>query len=169
VAGQLFHIHYVNGVQIGHLEASSQVLLLRVLPSTMVVTANPNIAQLGQAIVITATISGSIGGGAPSSGRVSFMDGSAVLGTQPVSNGVASLTVTSLSAGSHSLTAAFGGSSDYAATTSVAVAVQIQSSGGGGGGGGGSGGWTPLPAHVFAAAADSGGGPDVRVYDASGR
>lgn len=62
----------------------------------------------------------------PSSGVVTFYDGSTVIGTATItSTGTASLSVTSLSAGSHTLSAVFTGSTDYAAASSQTVTVQL--------------------------------------------
>lgn len=108
-------------------------------------TATPNSVSLGQGVTVTATVSGcsaptqaagtAPGGKLPSSkadiaaaptGTVTFYDGTAVL--DPVvldANGVATLPLSTLSAGTHTLRAWYSGDQAFAAAqaqTSVAVA-----------------------------------------------
>ncbi|MGD0796992.1 MAG: Ig-like domain repeat protein [Acidobacteriaceae bacterium] len=56
-------------------------------------------------------------------GTVTFQDGGTILGTGTVSGGVATFTVNGISIGAHSYTAAYGGTGNYAASTSSALAV----------------------------------------------
>jgi Bacterial Ig-like domain (group 3) len=51
-------------------------------------------------------------------GSVTFKDGATTLGSASISQGVASITTTSLLAGTHTITAAYGGDSNYSASTS---------------------------------------------------
>ena len=60
-------------------------------------------------------------GNPPVVGSVSFYDGSTLLGTEPVSNGVATLSVGALAPGSHSFSAVFSGSGTVSASTSSLV------------------------------------------------
>jgi hypothetical protein len=61
----------------------------------------------------------------PASGTVSFFDNGVALGSGDLaSDGSASLTLSSLSAGQHSLTAQYAGSSNYSTATSQTVTVQ---------------------------------------------
>src|SRR5207245_7692626 len=61
--------------------------------------------------------------GAPT-GTWTFRDGATVLATLTLVNGSASLSISTLAVGSHPLTAAYGGSATFAASTS-AVVTQI--------------------------------------------
>jgi len=89
--------------------------------TTTVLTATPNPAVLGQAVTLTATVSASQGP-AGLSGTINFLDGSTVLGSAKLgTNNAASLTTASLSAGTHSLTASYGGSGSFAPSTSAVV------------------------------------------------
>src|SRR5579859_4485770 len=76
--------------------------------TTTVASSNTNLV-FGQQVVFTATVSGS--GGTPT-GTVTFKDGLTTLGTGSL-NGSAQTTLTnsSLAAGSHSITAVYGGDS----------------------------------------------------------
>jgi hypothetical protein len=84
--------------------------------------------------------------GAPA-GTVSFLDGTTPLGQGTLSAGVATLATSSLSDGSHSITAVYNGNSNFVAVTSAPLSQTIDdfnltpgSGSGGGSGGGGSGG-----------------------------
>jgi hypothetical protein len=71
-------------------------------------SANPSAP--GQAVTFTATVSGAY---AIPTGRVRFRDGSKLLATIPLTNGVAVYTTTALSLGTHNITASFGGDPNY--------------------------------------------------------
>lgn len=84
--------------------------------STTTLTVNTASALVGQPVTFTATVQS---GG---SGTVSFYDGVTQLGTaQPVMNNTASLTLTSLAAGTHSIIATYSGNASYAGSTSSAA------------------------------------------------
>ena len=80
----------------------------------------------GQPAVFTATVTASSGSGIPTSGTVTFMDGSTVLGTATLSgtNIAAFTTGTPLSLGNHAITATYNGSANF--NSSVASAPVIQ-------------------------------------------
>src|SRR2546429_5841344 len=52
---------------------------------------------------------------------MTFRDGATVLGTATLVNGSASISISTLAVGSHPLTAAYGGSATFAASTSAVV------------------------------------------------
>src|SRR2546429_3039238 len=52
---------------------------------------------------------------------MTFRDGATVLGTATLVNGSASISISTLATGSHPLTAAYGGSATFAASTSAVV------------------------------------------------
>ena len=70
-------------------------------------------------MTFTATVTGSAPGG-----TVTFFDGATQIGASTVSGGVASFTTSSLTVGSHSITAKYSGDSTNAASTS-AVLTQV--------------------------------------------
>lgn len=84
--------------------------------STTLITASLNPAQYGQTITFTASVSPTA-----ATGTIQFFDGSSPLGTVAISGGTAALSVPSLSAGTHSITAAYSGDSTYFASTSAAL------------------------------------------------
>jgi YVTN family beta-propeller protein len=82
-----------------------------------VLTSSPNPSGFGQTVTLAATVS-ILGGSGTPTGTITFKDGSTVLGTEAPGNPV---TVSSLSVGSHMLTAAYSGDSNFAASTSAVV------------------------------------------------
>ena len=91
--------------------------------STVTLTAAPNTAPFGTPVQLVARVTGS---GAPiPTGTVTFMDGSAAVGTAPLTSGKATLAVTSLGFGVHSLTASYNGDATYAVATSAAASETV--------------------------------------------
>jgi hypothetical protein len=87
-------------------------------------TTSANPAQTLSSVVLTATVANS-GVGVPS-GTVTFMDGSATLGTATLNAaGVATFTVTAFTAGSHSLVASYGGDATDFSSASAALAESV--------------------------------------------
>jgi hypothetical protein len=124
-------------------------LFQTVNPAPSIVTAQPSSSAttVGQPITLTATITVPLGTGT-STGTVTFLDGDTVLGTAPLitggpaiavmsgitplvttptgTTGQATLTVASLSAGTHSITATYSGDATHApSTTDVANIVIV--------------------------------------------
>jgi hypothetical protein len=91
--------------------------------STTSVSHSLNPSSYGQSVVFTATIVSSHGGSV--SGTVTFKDGSTTLGTGTVnSSNKATYTTSALSAGSHTITASYGGSSsDLASSGTITQTV----------------------------------------------
>jgi Bacterial Ig-like domain (group 3)/FG-GAP-like repeat len=87
---------------------------------------NPSI--YGQAITLTATVT-SIGGRIPPHPEtVTFYNGLSVLGTAPMTGGIASLTTSSLQSGIHAITAAYLGDANFTASTSPVLQQVVDSS-----------------------------------------
>jgi len=83
-------------------------------------SVSPLNAILGQPVTLTATVTPS-----SASGTVTFRDGTNPIGTAPLNNGSAVLTTTGLAAGSHSLSATYGGDSNFNGSTSAPVGVAV--------------------------------------------
>ena len=79
-------------------------------PSTTTLTSSTNPTVFGQSVTFTATISGT--NGTPT-GSVTLKDGTNSLATNALTGGVATLTVGTLSTGSHSMTALYSGDAFY--------------------------------------------------------
>ena len=84
-------------------------------------------STFGASVTFTATVTPSGGSGTPT-GTVTFKDGSATLGTPTLSGGIATFT-TSLSGGSHSITAAYGGDSSFSGSTSSTLPYTVNAAG----------------------------------------
>ena len=100
--------------------AVTQVVNAGVTTTTLTTTPNPSTA--GQAVTLTATVVTVAPATGVPTGTVTFRDGLTTIGTATLgANGSASIVVSTLAAGSHSLTAAYGGSANFLASTSAAV------------------------------------------------
>ncbi len=93
--------------------------------SSTTVTSNVATAVTGDPVQFTATIHG--GGSSKPTGTVTFLDGTTAIGTAPVqSDGTAVFATSSLAAGTHSITASYGGDSRFGPSTSAALTETIQ-------------------------------------------
>ena len=90
--------------------------------TTTTLSASPTTAVQGANVVLTATVTSS--SGSPTGG-VAFLDGATSLGTATLAGGVASITVSSLSVGSHSITAAYAGTTGFLSSASTIATVTI--------------------------------------------
>jgi len=86
--------------------------------TTVASSLNPSVS--GQSVTFTATVSP-----LTATGTVTFLDGSATIGSGTLSSGRATFSTSTLSAGSHSITASYGGSSNYNGSSSSAIAQSI--------------------------------------------
>ena len=75
------------------------------------------------AITFTAKVTSSAG--TPTQ-TVTFLDGATPIGTGTLSGGVATLTISTLAAGTHSITASYGGDSNFAAASSSPLAQLVE-------------------------------------------
>ena len=91
----------------------------------------------GQPVTLTATVSPSA-----ATGKVTFYDGTTILGVATLSGGKAVMTTILLAAGHKSLTALYGGDPTYASSVSTPVALTVNTNP--------SGGFRPAPGNPFA-------------------
>jgi hypothetical protein len=93
--------------------------------STTVLTASPAAATAGQTVTFTATVTAASGSAIPT-GTITFLNGSATLGTGTLNGmGVATLSSSALPAGTLSITASYGGDTNFNSSTSTAATVTI--------------------------------------------
>jgi hypothetical protein len=96
----------------------------KVATSTSVASSkNPSVA--GQSVTFSATVTPS--GTGTAGGTVTFMDGMAALGTGTLNaSSQATLTTSALSSGTHSITAVFAGTSNFAGSTSTVLSQRVE-------------------------------------------
>jgi len=86
--------------------------------TTNVSSSSPTINQ-GQSVTFTATVSSNTTG--TPTGSVTFLDNGSSIGTAGLSNGKATLTTSTLSAGTHPITAQYNGDSNFIGSTSPGI------------------------------------------------
>jgi hypothetical protein len=120
---------------------SAHVMLTVTLATpTVTLTSGASSVVLTNPLLFTTTVSSAI---TTPTGTVSFLDGTVPLGQGTLSNGVAVLSTSSLTAGSHTITAVYSGDSNFSAATSGPITESVLdfslSNVGGSGGASGSG------------------------------
>ena len=105
------------------LPSTSQTEVQVTGPATTLDLVVPTSAVSGAPVTLIATIRSE--GGTPT-GQIVFLDGNTDLGTAPLSvAGVATLTVNTLAAGTHSLTASFAGDGNFGGSTSPSANTTV--------------------------------------------
>jgi MYXO-CTERM domain-containing protein len=105
----------------GQYSAGSASLVQNVseAPSATVLTVSSSSSNVGQLVTFTATVTSGVAGDI--SGSVMFKDGPLTLGTATITAGTATLASAALGEGTHAIIAVYGGSANYAASTSKPV------------------------------------------------
>jgi hypothetical protein len=89
-------------------------------PTPPVMTApSLNPAPLGSPIILTATVP------TGATGTVSFLDGTTLLGTAPIVGNTATLTISTLAAGTHSITSVYSGDANFAMASSAPFSLVV--------------------------------------------
>ncbi len=86
--------------------------------ATLALSSSSSSSVFGQPVTFSAQFSTPSGSTAPSSGQVQFSDGTTVIGSAAMAAGGATLTVANLAAGTHSVTASWGGDGNWGPVTS---------------------------------------------------
>src|SRR5581483_10753696 len=84
--------------------------------SLSAVTSSMNPSAFGQSVSFTATVTAVSPGTGTPLGSVTFKDGSTTLGVMSLSSGSATYSTSTLPVGAHSITAVYGGDSNFNAT-----------------------------------------------------
>jgi hypothetical protein len=121
--------HFISAVYSGDSQysAGSTTLVQAVITATSTSTnttlaSSVNPSQSGQALTFTATVTPTLSGTSAVSGIVLFKDLGTVLGTGTLnSSGQASFTTSALTVGSHTITAVYGGDTNFTTSTSSAL------------------------------------------------
>jgi hypothetical protein len=116
--------HSITAVYVGDANyngATSAALTQSVLiATTTTLSANKSVANVDQNVKFTANVSPGA-----ATGSFDFMDGTILLGTVPLSGNSAMLQVSSLTVGTHNVTATYSGAARYASSASLPVTVTI--------------------------------------------
>ena len=100
-------------------------------PTTTTLSSSNSNSNFGDTVTFTATVQGGMGNGP--TGTVTFLDGGSSLGTGtlvsgPSSSSKATFSTSSLSAGSHSITAQYGGDTNFSGSTSQPLTQVVNNS-----------------------------------------
>jgi hypothetical protein len=135
-AGFTVGTHVLTAVYSGdatHLGSTSAPVTVTVLPvatptktqTVTMLTSSLDPATSGQSVTFTANVVAGGSAAAPT-GVVTFLDGSTVLGTKTlVGSGVASFSISSLSVGSHPITASYAGDANSTASVSSVLTETV--------------------------------------------
>jgi uncharacterized repeat protein (TIGR03803 family) len=117
------NITAVYGGDAGHAGSKSPVLkqVVKKTTSSTTVASSLNPSNKGQKVTFTATVTSPT---TTPTGTVTFMDGSTVLGKGALKSGKANYSTTTLSSGSHNITAVYAGTVNVTGSTS-SVLVQV--------------------------------------------
>jgi hypothetical protein len=114
----------------GNFSASTSNTVMQVVSpvgTSVVLSAAPNPANFGQTVTLTANVLNGVSAVAAASGSVVFADQNGVLWSAAIAGGTATFTTSSLSIGTHKITASYAGGAGYAGAVSATVAEVIQS------------------------------------------
>ncbi len=101
-------------------EGDGSVVITYALPVTATLVSSNSTPTYGDSITLTATVSNSA-----VTGTVTFKDGATTIGTASPTSGVATFSTSSLAVGTHSLSAVYGGDSNYGAATTSSMTVTV--------------------------------------------
>jgi hypothetical protein len=100
--------------------ATSYVINSAPVNTTTALASSPAAPTTADVVTLTATV-----GPAGATGTVAFMEGATTVGSAAVSGGSASISLTGLTAGAHTYTAAFTGTGVYQNSTAAATTVTV--------------------------------------------
>lgn len=117
LAGRTFRINYT----------AAGVTLTRVQgTTTATLGASTTTPVFGQPVTLTATVTGFPTGGAAPTGTVTFREGGTTLGTGTLNAaGQATVTLSNLSTGVHTIDAVYAGDAEYTGSTTASVAITV--------------------------------------------
>jgi YVTN family beta-propeller protein len=89
-------------------------------PSATTLVSNPDPSAVAQSVTFTASVTPT-----SATGSVTFKDGTTTLGSGTLSSGVATFSISTLALGNHSITAVYGGDTNFAVSTSAIVVQAV--------------------------------------------
>ncbi len=103
--------------------------IVNAIATAVSLTSSKNPALVGESITFTATVAPAVSGNATATGTVTFYDGTKSLGSPALgAGGIATLTSTTLAAGTHQISVSYSGDSIFAASSLAApLAQQVNS------------------------------------------
>src|SRR5206468_3672228 len=105
--------------------SNAQTFTVNKASTTTTVSSGTNPSAFNGSVTFTATVSVNSPGGGTPTGIVTFKDGATTLGTGTLdASGHATFATSSLSVGSHSITATYGGDSNFNASPQSAAVSQ---------------------------------------------
>src|SRR6266581_4478963 len=119
--GNLYQAVFSNSAGSATSSAATLTVINPATTTALVSSANPSV--FGQSVTFTATVSSPVG---IPTGTVTFLDGASSLGTGTLdSSGMATLTTASLAVGAHSITASYGGDTNFNPSTSSPLSQTV--------------------------------------------
>jgi hypothetical protein len=104
----------IVATNLGDYNTTIVTVFLNVAGSSEKLTASPNPVVQGEAVALTVGVKAAVPGTtATPTGRVTFTDGSTLLGTFALADGLATLTTSSLPPGKNKITAAYSGDANF--------------------------------------------------------
>lgn len=105
-----------------HAASTSDVLtqMVNAVATSTILTSSPNPSRLGKTVKLTAKVTPRT-----ATGTVTFYDGTNVLGSAPLANGTATLSVSTFTTGAHSLTAVYAGDANNLGSTSEVLTQTV--------------------------------------------
>ena len=118
---------------IGTFKAGS--LVVNQNATTTALSSSLSSSEYGQPVTLTATVTTNAPGSGTPTGTVTFMDGTATLGSAALTGGMATLPVSTLPVGVNVLTASYSGDANFAASATGATISTVAGGGDPGDGG----------------------------------
>lgn len=117
---------YQGNASFGGSNSAPVTVTVAKLDTTSALVVKPINSGLGNTVTLTVTITSANTAAVKPSGTVQFFNGAVAIGTATVNgNGVATLTTSSLTLGTHSITAQYPGDGNYNPSTSPAVTATV--------------------------------------------
>ena len=109
---------------LGDIEASQTLIVKPTATTPTVISSAPQGSVFGQTVIFTAVVTPLSPGAGTPTGKVMFKDGTTVLGSANLIGGTATLATSSLTFGNNSITAVYGGDTNFTTRTSTTVLTQ---------------------------------------------
>jgi hypothetical protein len=119
-------VNYLGSANYKGSDSVVDVQTVNPVATTTTLSSALNPSKYGQSAMLTATVQATGGTIQPAGGTVQFWDGTALLGSASLANSSqASLAISALAAGSHSLTAVLLASASFQTSTSSSITQQV--------------------------------------------